>query len=437
MDTPIYDFVTQYIQQDAARLHMPGHKGAPSLGCELRDITEIPGADALYEAAGIIARSEENAARLFQSGATFYSTEGSSQCLKAMVYLALSHREDRAGRPVMLSARNAHKSLIHAAALCDFDVMWLWPEAGTRSICACPIAPGQLRRALLDMPVRPFGVMVTSPDYLGGMQDIRGLAQVCHEMGVPLLVDNAHGAYLHFLPQTLHPLDLGADLCCDSAHKTLPALTGGAYLHVSKRAEHLARDAREALSLFGSTSPSYLILQSLDLLNLRLAGDFPEQLEKTAERVERLRTVTNLALPGEPMKLTLQGDGRGMAEVFRSKGVVCEYVDHNHVVLMFSPDNRPRDFARVESALRQLRGTPEEPAPLYIPDTPSAMTIRQAVFAPSRVVAVEEARGRICALPTVSCPPAIPVAVSGEIITPAAVEVMKRCGIDHIRVVED
>ena len=100
---------------------------------------------------------------------------------------------------------------------------------------------------------------VTSPDYLGGMQDVAALAEVCHRYGTLLAVDNAHGAYLRFLRPSRHPLDLGADLCCDSAHKTLSVLTGGAYLHIARTAPtSLAENAKEALALFGSTSPSYL-----------------------------------------------------------------------------------------------------------------------------------------------------------------------------------
>ena len=127
MTTPIVDFVRRYAQSGTARLHMPGHKGQSLLGCEPWDITEIRGADELYEAEGIIAQSEANATRLFGTAHTYYSTEGSSQCIRAMLCLALQGAPRTGKRPVLLAARNAHKALLYAAALLDFDIQWLWP----------------------------------------------------------------------------------------------------------------------------------------------------------------------------------------------------------------------------------------------------------------------------------------------------------------------
>ncbi|WP_366946564.1 hypothetical protein [uncultured Oscillibacter sp.] len=198
MTTPLADFLRAYAASGTARLHMPGHKGRGPLGCEAWDLTEISGADSLYEAAGVIARSEENAAALFGSAATFYSTEGSTQCVKAMLFLALQNRP--AGTPpVVLAARNVHKSFVHAAALLDFEPLWLWPEEGTSSLCACPVAAEGLDRALSALDAPPAAVYITSPDYLGNMADIPALAEVCRRYKTPLLADNAHGAYLRFL----------------------------------------------------------------------------------------------------------------------------------------------------------------------------------------------------------------------------------------------
>ena len=145
MNTPVVDFVRRYAQQRTTRMHMPGHKGRGPLGCEERDITEIAGADELYEAEGIIAQSEANATQLFSTARTYYSTEGSSQCIRAMLHLALQMRPAKAGRPVLLAARNAHKALLYAAALLDFDIQWLWPAPDAAgALCTCPVEPEAL-----------------------------------------------------------------------------------------------------------------------------------------------------------------------------------------------------------------------------------------------------------------------------------------------------
>ncbi|MFR5865038.1 MAG: hypothetical protein ACLUFV_07625 [Acutalibacteraceae bacterium] len=179
-----------------------------------------------------------------------------------MLYLALLADGGGGARPLVLAGRNAHRSFLSAAALLDFDVEWLRPQPADNRL-TCRVPPDALDARLAALPHRPAAVYVTSPDYLGHMVDVAGLSAVCRRYGVPLLVDNAHGAYLRFLPADAHPMTLGADMCCDSAHKTLPVLTGGAYLHISASAPPLfAENAARAMALFASTSPSYLILQS-------------------------------------------------------------------------------------------------------------------------------------------------------------------------------
>ena len=465
MNTPIVDFVRRYAQSGTSRLHMPGHKGQDLLGFEPWDITEIQGADELYAPEGIIAQSEANATRLFGTAHTYYSTEGSSQCIRAMLFLAMQAAPQTGRRPVLLAARNAHKALLYAAALLDFDIRWLWPapeDAG--ALCSCPVSAQTLTDALQALTgegITPFGVYVTSPDYLGTMQDIAALASVCKARGVPLLVDNAHGAYLRFLPEgSRHPITLGAAMCCDSGHKTLPVVTGGAYLHLGPDAP-VQEDAavRGALALFGSTSPSYLILQSLDKCNQILSEGYPLRLLQCGGWLTRLRRELNeLALGGEqqePLKLTLDAaalgiSGTDLAEALRPHHIECEYADPRYVVLMFTPDNPPQDYQRLREAVEDVaRSLPEmvpEPEDLsgaftelarQMQAVPPRCTIRQAVFAPQERIPAGQALGRICAMPTVSCPPAIPIAVSGEAITPAALQLMQKYGVAEVSVLKN
>lgn len=437
MNTPVADFVQRYAKAGTARLHMPGHKGRCFLGCEPWDITEIHGADALYEAEGILAESEANAAALFGSQRTCYSTEGSSQCIRAMLYLAVA----ASGSHTVVAARNVHRAFVSAAALLDLEIRWLWPEE-SRSLCGCPISPAQLEETLDSLPEPPAAVYLTSPDYLGGMAEIPALAQVCHQHGTLLLVDNAHGAYLRFLQPSLHPLDLGADLCCDSAHKTLPVLTGGAYLHLSPTAPaQLAPLAKSALGLFGSTSPSYLTLASLDLCNRYLAEGYPQRLAEAVERLAELRERLTAAgwrvEPSDPLRVTVAAPrgvtGQELAGQLRRQGVECEYADRDFLVLMATPENTPEELAQAAAALGQCPGEANPPQ-LPLARGERACSIRQAAFAPRETVDAAHSLGRVCGLPTVGCPPAIPIAVSGERITPEALALFAYYGIEQVEV---
>lgn len=444
MTTPLADFLRTYAASGMARLHMPGHKGRGPLGCEAWDLTEISGADSLYEAAGVIARSEENAAALFGSAATFYSTEGSTQCVKAMLFLALQNRP--AGTPpVVLAARNVHKSFVHAAALLDFEPLWLWPEEGTSSLCACPVTAEGLEKALSALPAPPAAVYVTSPDYLGNMADISALAEVCRAHKTPLLADNAHGAYLRFLSPSRHPLDLGADLACDSAHKTLPVLTGGAYLHISKTAPAAFREnARAALALFGSTSPSYLTLASLDLCSRYLSENYPARLAEAVRRLAALGKTLSAngwqVEPSDPLRLTLRAPsgltGLDLADRLRRGGAECEYADRDFLVLMTTPENTPEDLARVPAALGANRAPAAPAVSLPLAKGERALSIREALFAPQESVPAEESLGRVCGAPTVGCPPAVPIAVSGERIGPEALALFRYYGVKRVDVLK-
>ena len=440
MDTPICRFVRGYAARDVSRLHMPGHKGRGPLGCEQVDITEIEGADDLSCPEGIIAASEANASALFGSRATFYSTGGSSQCVKAMLLLAARRSRSR----LVLAARNAHKSFLHACALLGLEPCWLYPERGG-ALCACPVTPAGLEKVLASLEEPPCAVYITSPDYLGGIQDIPALAAVAHAHGVPLLVDNAHGAYLAFLDGDMHPLARGADLCCDSAHKTLGVLTGGAYLHVARgSAWDFGSGAREALAVMGSSSPSYLVLQSLDAVNARLAGGYRAELAACAQRVEALRErLRGLGVPvaaSDPLRVTVAAHEAGytgfeLAELLRAQSAEPEFADPDWLVLMFTPDNPARDYERVEAAFAGF--SPRLPrAPLPMPEAGEAcMSPRDALLAARERVSTGRCAGRIMASAAVTCPPAVPIAVMGERITPAQANLMARYGVEYVDVV--
>ncbi len=444
MKTPIYDFVKKYAKSDTSRFHMPGHKGHGPLGIESFDITEVEGADVLYSADGIISESENNATELFGTAHTFYSAEGSSLSIKAMLALACS--KSRSGRPLILAARNVHKAFVYAAALLDFDIEWIYPCEPTH-LCACRLTSGDVEAAILASAKIPTALYLTSPDYLGVCADIESISKVCRRHGVLLLVDNAHGAYLNFLEESRHPIALGADMCCDSAHKTLPVLTGGGYLHISKGADsELLTFARNTLSVFASTSPSYLILESLDICNAYIADGYSEKLQATVCKVEKIKkSLTSLGISvfdGEPLKITISPRSVGytgieLADYLRSNKIECEFADDEYTVLMVSVSNTDTDLERLTRAFENL----EKKSPLKhcVPFEAEArecrVRVREAVFAPREVIPASASVGRILASPTVSCPPAVPIVVSGEIITERDVEVFARYGITDVEVV--
>ncbi len=443
ISTPIFDFVQNYKNKDAIRMHMPGHKGMCVLGCEDIDITEIDGADSLYNASGIIKASEQNASEIFGCH-TFYSTEGSSQCIKAMLYLATLNNKGN-NKPLVFAARNVHTSFLSAAALLDLEVEWLY-EQNQSSYLKCIISAEELESALKNAKIKPCAVYITSPDYLGNTCDISALSQVCKKYGVLLLIDNAHGAYLKFLPKSQHPIDLGADMCCASAHKTLPVLTGGAYLHINQTVGSAILDkAKTALLLFGSTSPSYIILQSLDLANKYMAERLNQDLKLFVEQINSLKsTLVNAGyslLGDEPLKITINANkygysGEELATLLNKNNIFCEFYDANFFVLMLTPQTSESDLLLLEKALLSI---PKKKEIVYTPPIfnkpQKVLNIREAVFKKSENLPLDNCLGKTLASVNLPCPPAVPILVSGEKIDQNAIEIFKYYGVGKLNVI--
>ena len=445
MKTPICDFAKNYAEKNPVRTHMPGHKGVGLIGIESFDLTEMEGADDLYHPEGIIKESEKNASLIFDCD-TYYSTEGSSQCIRAMMYLCSIYAAEKGEKLRVLAGRNAHKTFLSAAALLDIEVEWLVPKE-MDSYLSVIIGTEELENLFSSAEILPHVLYLTDPDYLGNKVDVKAISRVCKKYGVLLAIDNAHGAYLKFLNPSQHPIDFGADICCDSAHKTLPALTGSAYLHISDSAPIVFKnEVKNALSMFGSTSPSYIILQSLDKLNRYLSDGYKERLSKFIQKVEKLKAELELNgykfIGDEKIKLTFDVkkygyEGDELAEILLEKNIVTEFHDKDYLVMMLTPETGDEGLEKIKNALLSIeKKSIVTDLPPKFTKSEREMSIREAMLTKREKLPVEKAEGKILAEASVGCPPAVPILVSGELITKEAIECFKYYGINEIYVIK-
>lgn len=443
MNTPVYNYLLNYADSGFLRMHMPGHKGTECMRslssiCKY-DITEITDAGNLFSGTGIIAESEKNAGKLFKTKGTFYTTGGSTVGIQTM--MALMKYENRH----VIALRNAHHAFLSACVLLDIDVEWVYPEY-KESIISGTVPLNILEEKLKE--TENSCVYLTSPDYFGSVADIRSISSLCHRYNAVLVVDNAHGACLPFYEENMHPIACGADLCCDSAHKMLPALTGAAYIHSGN--ERYLPLVKEMSALFATTSPSYLITCSLDLCNDYLDTKIKDSLIKSVKWAEDLRKHISprfVCEKGEyyhePLHFTINAlksgiNGLELAEKLRKNKVEYEYADDTHIVMLFSPVDTEDKYLRLGEVLDSIDFIPKKQNERNIdfPVLKKCMSIREAALSPHEEISVKDAVGKICANVHSPCPPAIPIAVSGELITEECVRLMEEYDIETVKVVK-
>lgn len=426
MNTPICDFLESYSSQRRLRLHMPGHKGENP-----HDITEIFGGDSLYDSDdtwGIIAQSESMAARIFGAQKTCYSCGGSTLAIQTALALLKAR-----GCKTIAASRYSHRSLVSAAALLQMNIKWLYPK---EYLSANVTYDSKALRGA-------DALFVTNIDYYGGTWKFV-------RPSIPLVVDNAHGAYLRFVDKRkygteyLHPLELGFPLMsAESAHKTLPVLTGGAYLHFAAGED--ASRVKEMMAMFGSSSPSYLVLESLDRFNGAMAEDFDaitRACDAALELKKRLETAGIPLVKSDYLRIVIDARACGMsgyefAASLRSSGVECEMSDANRVVLMFSSANKIEDFERAEIAILFVRRKKPIAPEKYPVIKPTAhMPVHEAMFLPQKIVPLEKANGEVCAGLNAPCPPCVPLVMPGEIIDHNVADALKQYGVKNIAVLD-
>ena len=449
-DAPLYSALERHAGEGRVSMHTPGHKGCADILRRLSlslDLTELPDTDALYEADGVIDEAEQLATKLFGSDRTVFSAGGCSLAIQAMLRCCCSEG-DR-----IIMDRGSHRMAVNAAALLGLEPVWLMSgrEWGADGLCPVPCARDVER--LLNAHSDAAAVYLTSPDYMGRMCDIAAISAVCASYSIPLLVDNAHGSHLIAFDD-LHPLRRGASMTACSAHKTLPVLTGGAFL--SSADPILSGRMKGAMSLFGSTSPSYLIMASLDLCRAWLQEEGMDALRHTADLCARIRAAAERAgfrLPNgqcDPMRITLLTRPTGMsgnaaAHCLREAGFEPEYADDACVVLLPTPFVTDEQMERLERAILSLPencgGEDRLPMPpiagiiAAARGSERAMPLRTAALARRETIDTSAAAGRIAAAAVCPCPPGVPVVMPGERISDDCARMLIAMGVERVECV--
>lgn len=405
---------------DSVPMHMPGHKRNTErfpwlIGADM-DVTEIEGFDDLNAPAGMFAELNNRLAALRGSRYCRVLVNGSTSGILAAVRTALL----RGGSLAM--ARNCHKSVYNAAELCGASVTYVYPKICGENGFFGSVAP-------FDVPENAACVVITSPTYEGVVSDIRSIAAKCHERGVPLIVDEAHGAHLGFGAFPESAVSCGADIVIDSLHKTLPSLTQTAAVHLSGDLidpEELSRQ----LAIFQSSSPSYILSASIDgcVGFLEREGDAAadEWLRLLGEARERLRgLILEKDEPGvfalDPSKIVFtRTDGLALMAELRKRGIELEMADRAHAIAMTGMGDTGATLGALTRAvseidIKRMDRVGEPPVPGR-----AAMKASEAVRLPKYKVPLAEAVGKISAQYVTPYPPGIPLVVPGEVITPEA-----------------
>ena len=428
MTAPLYNSLVAFANSDPLRLHMPGHKGMMTgvfQDVATVDFTELAPTGNLYTGEGPIAEAESLFAQTAGAADSLFFSCGATQGIYTMLAAAVGQ-----GSTLILD-RNCHRSVYHGMALLDISPVYLQPSMLEQYGLPAPISPEQLEKALSGHPDAK-AVFLTSPTYYGIRTDLRPLAEVCHSHGVFLLVDQAHGAHFPFvgLPSAVQE---GADLAVVSAHKTLPALGSSSILYVGSAAPWDRIHLKAMAQIFGTTSPSYPILASIDHARAVLSGssdylDAAALAEEFRARIRRETPFQPLTGAGgllvDPCRLVIDTASVGLPAVdadrlLRERNIYVEMADERYLVVILTCCDTKNTLNRFLSALKELptgnvplcRDTALPPKPVL------RSSLRSALFGPSEDIVLAEAAGRISAGFAAPYPPGTPVLAPGEEIT--------------------
>lgn len=440
-NTPLYTMLRKYGEGQPLPFHMPGHLLGRGLEDELKmagrlDITEIPGSDCLHSPAGVIKEAQELAAKCFGAGYTLFLVNGSTAGIHTMVRSVV-----KPGGKLVIG-RDSHRSVLNALALNQAEPVFVLPQVDEDNTIPLGVSAEALNQALESHPDAQ-GVLLTRPNYYGVAASLKPIHEITQSHGLPLLVDEAHGAHFTFhrsLPQTA--LEQGADLCVQSLHKTLPSLTQTALLHGRQDSKIDRAKVERAASMLQTTSPSYLLMASIDRVRELMENEGERLYEILLDRIsnfesallkytviERVaRSYEGYETDGSRLVLSFKNTlltGFEAEEQLRSRfGIVAEMADLNHVVLIATPYHTAEDFDKLLKALGELskenKGKKVESCrPLSWPNTlpERILSLHEAFSCESCEVPIKEAVNHISADLVVPYPPGIPVLNPGEKIT--------------------
>lgn len=445
------DKLEAYEESGIYPFHMPGHKrntaGLPLWNPWQIDVTEVEGTDNLYHADGILKEAMERAARLSGAEHSYFLVNGSTGGILSAIASVV-----RPGDTVLV-ARNCHKSVYHAIALNHLKAVYLYPEWIGRYRMAGGICAGKLEKALTENP-QIRSVIITSPTYEGMVSDIGQIAEIVHKRGIPLIVDEAHGAHFNQEGFPSSAVRMGADIVIQSYHKTLPALTQTGVLHLSGKLVDKGKLER-LLAVYQTSSPSYVLMASIDYAAAYLE-QHKNDMKDYGERLKRLRRelsgLVHITLPGQELvgsygvyavdnsKLVLNVcgkqysgrafGGRDLYETLRLEyGLQCEMSMESYALAMTSVMDTEEGYQRLERALYEIdKGLSGEAAEdsveavwdgsLSTENAPkAAYTITQSEYAPKHAVAFGQAAGEISGEYLYLYPPGVPLLVPGERVT--------------------
>lgn len=443
----IYDTLIAYSQTNAYPFHMPGHKRRLSgdvLGDVSRiDITEIDGFDNLHDPQGMLKEAQQRAAKLYGAEESFFLINGSTCGILSAVAACVPN-----GGWLMM-ARNCHKSAYHAVLLGNLKTVYLYPETKPGFSFCSGLHLKQVQKAVdvfdREHPQEKIGaVVITSPTYEGVVSDVEEITEFLHQRGIPLIVDEAHGAHFGLaenLPQ--NSCKYGADIVIHSLHKTLPAMTQTALLHVNGTLVERRR-LRRYLSVYQTSSPSYVLMASMDRALTMMAENgeeyFKEFLARRQKMMEALRQCRRICIydapDGDPCKLVISVRGSGWTGKQLYDALRTEYelqpemAAGDYVVAILTVMDTEEGLNRLTDALLELDQRIEQAAHQEedIPGGSAAgqslflqpevsYTIGTALDLPHEFIRFEQAEGRISGDFVYVYPPGIPLLAPGEVIT--------------------